>query len=255
MQELDEHCKVFGPISLSFDITRLREIGITPVIYVPQKLDNSSLSQISTICARGIYYTREVMKQLDKIKNNSDPSWVSTHYKKPLAPDAVLKLNNPDEQGNLVASYDIPANHVHNLIQHIGFNNIPFDHSSGILNFFMNMFYPTDNTHTGEQLGYYSQREWRLIAGDINLNGRPIGRTLNKSEIEDLERVDSAFWTRSLEFDGKMNKRSDLALVYQPVPDWSFFDYVESVYVPEELLGQTQDIVKDKAVAYPIFTT
>jgi hypothetical protein len=36
VSELPGHSAVFGPISLSFDVAKLRDAGATPVIYVPQ---------------------------------------------------------------------------------------------------------------------------------------------------------------------------------------------------------------------------
>ena len=46
VDELAAHSTVFGPISLSFDIAKLRGTGATPVIYVPQGITDSPLSQI-----------------------------------------------------------------------------------------------------------------------------------------------------------------------------------------------------------------
>jgi hypothetical protein len=34
--ELDRHATTFGPISLSFNIDKLRAAGLTPIVYVPQ---------------------------------------------------------------------------------------------------------------------------------------------------------------------------------------------------------------------------
>ncbi len=70
----------------------------------------------------------------------------------------------------------MPASNIDAMMKHVGYRNIPFDHSIGMLGIFLNIFYPTDNTHSGELLGYYRQREWRLIGGELNFNDRPLGR-------------------------------------------------------------------------------
>ena len=116
----------------------------------------------------------------------------------------------------MVALYEVPALHVRQVLQHVGFNNIPFDHSIGVLSVFLNMFYPTDNEHTGDQLGYYRQREWRVVAGDINFAGRPMGRPLTSEETAGLLGIDSGFWSRVLAVDGVDKARADLALIYDP---------------------------------------
>src|SRR5262249_53334802 len=147
--------------------TRLREVGAWPVIYVPQGIGLSALSQIATFCVRGAYHTRHVLSQLDNLKVQSDPDWVSKRHGAPVSTNFTINLQNTDDKGTIVAQYAVPGGNVQDILKYVGFNNIPFDHSVGVLNAFMNMFYPTDNTHKDDLLGYYRQREWRLIAGDI----------------------------------------------------------------------------------------
>jgi hypothetical protein len=248
--ELLLHAKVFGPITLSFDIAALREAGATPVIYVPQGVASSALSQIGTFCVRGAYHTRYVLRQLQGLKEHSDPQITSARHGMPVAPDYKLHLQNSDAAGKIVASYEVPALQVQHVLQHVGFNNIPFDHSTGMLSVFMNMFYPTDNTHTGDELGYYRQREWRLIAGDVNFNNRPMGRPLTGAESATLEAIDPVFWNRKLTVEGKPHKRSELALVYEPLPKWNFFDLVRTVIVPERAVSRVQSIAPDKPVQH-----
>jgi hypothetical protein len=124
------------------------------------------------------------------------------------------------------------------------------DHSVGILSVFLNIFYPTDNPHTGDHLGYYRQREWRLIAGDINFNERPMGRSLSVPEVTRLEEIDPQFWTRELTVDGAQRPRSALALVYDPVPNWNFFELVEAIFVPRHAIDRVRAIVGNKIALY-----
>jgi len=250
--ELAPHSEIFGPIALAFDIAKLRENGAMPVIYVPQGVAESPFSQIATFCVRGAYHTKHVLRQLQELKELSDPDLAAKHFRMPTSQNYKLNLQNSDPAGSIVAKYDIPASYVQDVLSYVGFNNIPFNHSVGVLGVFMNMFYPTDNTHTGDQLGYYRQREWRLVAGDISVNDRPIGRELTEKELCEIENIDPEFWTRNLEYEGNSKKRSSLALIYDPVPDWRFFDFVETVYVPKdvpkEALEQARTIVGDKLV-------
>jgi len=243
IEELPAHAAMFGPVALSFDLARLRSAGATPVIYAPQGLGGSALSQLSTFCVRGAYHTRYVLRQLQGLKEMSDPVVVGERYQKPVNPDYTLDLQNTDAEGKVVAKYDVPALHVRQVLQHVGFNNIPFDHSIGVLSVFLSMFYPTDNAHTGDQLGYYRQREWRVVAGDINFAGRPMGRPLAAEEVRRLLAVDPGFWGRTLTVEGGDKARSDLALVYDPEPGFSFFDLVEAVYVPRQGMARARDIV------------
>ena len=241
--ELPEHCKIFGPISLAFNPAALRAAGAIPVIYVPQGDADSPLSLIATFCVHGIHHTKGILSQLQQLKETADPMQLGQRLKMPIDPSCELQMKNTDAEGNIVAEYKIPLTHVKNVLQYIGFNSIPFDHSAGILGYFLDMFYPTDNTYKGDQLGYYRQREWRLIVTNINLQGRPIGRKLSGSEIAELEKVNPEFWSRKLSVDGMDQKRSELALVYDPTPNWNLFDVIEEVLVPADAVDRVRAIV------------
>lgn len=247
--ELTKHCASFGPLALSFDIERLRESGAMPVIYIPQGL-NSTLSQIATFCVNGAHHTKSVLGQLQQLKEVSDPSLATQRFGHPVAPNYNLDLKNNDSAGNIVASYSVPATHVQQLLQHVGFNNIPFDHSIGVLGIFLNMFYPTDNLYQGELLGYYRQREWRLIASDVKINGRPMGRELSVAEKNDLTAINPTFWNRAILVDGNDTTRQELALVYEPIEGWNIFDFLESIYAPECVHARVRKIVGDQIPIY-----
>jgi hypothetical protein len=241
--ELKAHGTVFGPISLSFDPMALRGAGATPVMYVPQGVGESLLSQIGTFCVRGAYHTQHVLKQLQGLKEMSDPALAEKRFGYPVAPNYQLILRNTDAAGNVVAEFPVGASDVQHVLQHVGFNNIPFDHSIGTLTVFLNMFYPTDNAHTGDALGYYRQREWRVIAGDIDFNHRPMGRKLSPAEISEVEDIDPQFWKRELVVDSVSTPRSALALAYDPVPSFDFFKVVDDVLVPREAEERVRQIV------------
>lgn len=244
--ELPDHNKVFGPISLAFNVAALRAAGAVPVIYVPQGRADSPLSQIATFCVYGVHHTKGVLSQLQELKETANPALLSQHLNRSVDPNCELQLRNTDSAGNVVAEYKIRLTDVQQFLQYVGFNNIPFDHSAGILGYFLDIFYPTDNMHQSDQLGYYRQREWRLIATNINLQGRPIGRVLSSFEAAELETVDVEFWGRKLAVDGVEKRRSELALVYKPTPSWDFFGLVEEVLVPRDAVDQAQAIVGDK---------
>ena len=241
--ELPAHSAIFGPTALSFNLMALRSAGATPVIYVPQGISESLLSQLGTFCVRGAHHTRYILNQLQGLKEMSDPTIAEKRLGLPVNPNYQLDLRNTDAEGKVVARYPVAASDVRHVLQHVGYNNIPFDHSVAILTVFLNMFYPTDNAHTGDALGYYRQREWRVIAGDINFNQRPMGRSMSPTEIAEVEDIDPQFWTRELTVDGVPTRRSALAQIYDPVPDWDFFSLVEEVLVPREAVDRVREIV------------
>jgi hypothetical protein len=246
--QLPAHNIVFGPISLSFDIGKLRAAGAMPVIYVPQGVMDNPLSQIGVFAVRGAYHTKYVYERLQALKEICDPQIAVRKFGQPL--DKIF-LKNHDPTGKVVAEYEVPASNINDLMQHIGYRNIPFDHSIGVLSILASMFYPTDNTYAGDQLGYYRQREWRVIGG-LNLNSRPMGRKLNGQEEAGLKSIDNQFWTREIEVptleasEPDRQKRVSLALVYDPIEGYNFFDFVEAVYVPKAAEDRARAIVGEK---------
>jgi hypothetical protein len=250
--ELAAHCAIFGPIALSFDIARLRGSGATPVIYVRQDGGENALSAISTFCVHGAYHIQHVLRRLQGLKELSDPALEARRVGTPVAPNYELTLQNTNPAGKVVAEYNVPASNVRHVLQHVGFSTIPFDHSIGVLNVFLNMFHPADDIHTGEPPRYYRQREWRLIAGDTNYDDWPSGRSLSDPEMARLQEIDSQFWSCELMVDGVSRRRSALALVYDPVPNWNFFELVEAIFVPERALEPARAIVGHKVAVHPL---
>jgi hypothetical protein len=107
----------------------------------------------------------------------------------------------------------------------------------------MNIFYPTDNDYSQQELGYYRQREWRLIESDIGFNNHPMTRTLTNAEKTNLHSSDPVFWGRHLSTRDRSGTRADLALIYQPQPDLNFLSIAKSVTVPEEAIARVKAIV------------
>jgi hypothetical protein len=242
VSELPAHSAIFGPISLSCEITKLRNAGAIPVIYVPQGTVTSPLSTIATFSVNGIYHTKGVLTHLHDMNQASDPVALAQQLGRPVSPDCVINLNNTGPGGEIVAHYSVRMSDLKNVLQYVGFNNIPFDHSAAVLGFLLNLFYPADNTHQDDELGYYRQREWRLTASDIAIKRRPIARKLSDPEMLLLEKVDPEFWTRELMVDGVPQRRSALALIYDPTPGWDFFELVDEILVPEDAVDRVRAI-------------
>lgn len=240
--ELAEHCNVFGPLALAFDITKVRDAGALPVMYVPQSV-NTPLSLIGEFCVNGIHHTRGVLGQLQQLKECTDSESAKKVLGHPLAENCMMTLQNSDSMGQVVASFDVPAIQIKRILQHIGFNNIPFDHSIGVLSVFLNMFCPTDNERRDQPLGYYRQREWRLIGNDISLNGRALVRSLSNDEKKRLTAIDIAFWSHDLEVEGQMVSRQDLAVVYEPTEGWNPISLVDSIFAPSHAIDRVKEVV------------
>lgn len=248
-EELPQHARSFGPIALAFKIESLRNAGATPVVYVPQGIQSNPLSLISLFMVRGAYHTRYVINHLNDIAQGADREKLQAKLGVPVHENYTLNLRNSGKSGEIVADYPVPAAHIHQLMQHVGFNNIPFDHSVGVLAMLMNMFYPTDNPYAQDELGYYRQREWRLIGGEIKFNGRPMGRELTINERSRLLQVDPVFWGRAITVPRthteppETKSRVEWAQVYEPLNGWNLFEHVDHIRAPKQVLDKVRAIV------------
>jgi hypothetical protein len=250
--ELARHSETFGPISLAFKITKLREIGANPVVYVPQGITASPHSLIPTFAVNGIYHTKFVLSQLQELKALSDPSQLSAQLGLPVDPSCEAVLTNPHPDGKSKDEYRVRITEIEKVLRYVGYRNIPFDHSVAIIDYFLSLFYPTDNVFRNDELGYYRQREWRLVASTIGILGRPLTRALSLTEIAEVERIDHDFWSRELTVGSKINRRSELALVFEPEQNWNFFDIVEEVLVPECAVKKVKAIVGDGVAVHAL---
>jgi hypothetical protein len=133
--ELPSHAHIFGPISLAFEITDLRAVGALPVLYAPQGVGNSMASQLSTLIVRGAWHTEKVLSKLNELKTLADAEKMTAKLGQEISPTYSLHLKNSDNEGKIVADYEVPAEHVKRLLEFVGYQSIPFEHSTAILRF------------------------------------------------------------------------------------------------------------------------
>lgn len=230
--ELPEHAKTFGPFTLQFSSAKLRSVGAMPVIYAPQAIPGHPSSELAEFCVKAATHTKYVLERLEELKKLALNLETGYYEGKPVHPQATIRLQNVDPAGNVVGEYSIKPTDISGLMRYVGFRNIPLDHSIAMLGVYENMFYPTDNTHANDQLGYYRQREWRLISSSIAMEGVHHTRSLTPHEQTKLEAIDISFWSRSITVGTQTASRSSIAQVFTPPRNLRLSDLVEKIYVP-----------------------
>lgn len=230
--ELPEHAKTFGPFALRFSPEKLRAAGAMPVIYAPQELPGHPASVIAEFCVKAAWHTKYVLETLEGLRKVAETLGTGTYGGFPVDKDATIDLGNVTPEGTPVNDFKIKPSDVEALMTHIGYRNIPFSHSIAMLGIYENMFYPTDNAYSDDMLGYYRQREWRLVLSNFEFNGQPVSRALTADERRKLEAVDAAFWQRELTVRGQTSSRSMLAQLYLPYGGMTPRDLIESIVVP-----------------------
>jgi hypothetical protein len=214
--ELPEHAKTFGPFALRFSLEKLRAAGAMPVIYAPQELPGHPASVIAEFCVKATWHTKYVLESLEGLRKVAETLGTGTYNGFPVDKDATIDLNNVSAEGTRVNEFKIKPSDAAALMMHIGYRNIPFADSIAMLAIYENMFYPTDNAYSDDMLGYYRQREWRLVPSNFEINGQPGSRPLTADECRKLEAVDPTFWQRELTVRGQTSSRSALAQIHLP---------------------------------------
>ena len=247
-QELSEHSTRFGPFALEFETTALRRIGALPVIYMPQALsEQDHLALLGPFVVGHLDQIRSTLDLLNQISQFGNPAYVQSLGANSVADDCMVTLTNPDESGGTVQEFQVPWIAIRDLLSFIGFKRAPFDAMMGATSIAQALFYPTDDDHHDQELGYYRQREWRITA-DYNINGSPRGRSLQDEEKEILLELDEPFW-RGNTHSSKPIPRVDEALaLVQPTPV-ELFGNVTRIIVPDNFAGQARQVFGDRVAA------
>ena len=169
---LEEHSKRFGPFAIEFDFMALRRAGALPVIYMPQALSKQDhLTLIGPFVVRLLDSIKHLLGSLNTLNQFKDPG------AELIADDCMVTLTNGDESRGTLQEFQVPWHSIRDLLSFLTFENPPFDAMTGAISIAQSLFYPTDDDHVDERLGYYRQREWRITAG-YSVNEIPRGRIL-----------------------------------------------------------------------------
>ena len=246
-QELGRHSTRFGPFALEFDTTALRRIGALPVIYMPQALSaQDHLAMLGPFVVGHLGQIRASLQKLNDLDQLDNLEYMQSQYPgaSSIADDCLVTLSNGDESRGVVQEFKVPLKTIRGVLNYLGFETAPFNAMIGATSIAQAIFYPTDDDHQNQELGYYRQREWRITA-DYAVNGTPRGRSLQDEEKELLLGLDESFWGRETH-SGRQLRRVDeaLALVH-PAPA-ELIGMVRRLIVPNDFANNANKIIGDR---------
>ena len=238
----------FGPFALEFDTVALRRFGALPVIYMPQALsEQDPLALLGPFVVGHLDQIRGTLERLDQLAHLDDPAYVQNLGSNVVPDDFMVILSNGDASRGTVQEFQIPWKVIRDLLSFIGFETAPFNAMTGVTSVAQTLFYPTDDDHHEQELGYYRQREWRITA-DYYVNGLPRGRSLQDEEKDLLLEVDRYFWKGNTHTSNP-NPRVDEALaLVQPAPA-KLLDKATRIIVPDEIYGQARQTLGGRVTA------
>ncbi len=242
--EVDEHSRRFGSFALEFEIETLRRIGALPVIYMPQALsEHDHLALIGLFVVSHLGHIDYTLKQLHFLGQHRDPAFIQKTYPGAtrLDENAMFNLGNTDQSGGIVQESQVPWSAIRNLLDFVGFRNAPFHAMTGVTSILQSLFYPTDDDHVDERLGYYRQREWRVAAG-YDVNGIPRGQTLEDKRSRTLLEIDERFWGHQLDIGTEAFRRVDKALTLSCPNPQELVNMISRLIVPPEVVAEARSV-------------
>ena len=244
--ELRKHSMRFGPFALEFETNALRRAGALPVIYMPQALsEQDPLALLGSFVVIQLGQIRGTLEKLNDLDQFNDSAYLQEQFGvNTMAEDCMVNLRNVDGSGGIVQEFQVPWNAIRDILSYIGFETAPFDAMIGATSIAQPLFYPTDDDHHDQELGYYRQREWRITA-DYYVNGSPRGRGLQDEEKELLLELDESFWRRNTHSTKPVPRVDEALVLVQPTPT-ELLDMVTRIIVPDDFVTQARQHFGDR---------
>lgn len=119
---------------------------------------------------------------------------------------------------------------------------IRIDHLRGAVQALSGLFYPTEDFEFNDQLGYYRQREWRIISHMV-LENVHLARDLTAREKELVSAADQSWWNHIVTFRDGDARRIDQAKTFDRIRGRAVpFEFVRRVIVPDGSEGDAAKI-------------
>ncbi|ATP56240.1 hypothetical protein CPT03_07040 [Pedobacter ginsengisoli] len=228
--ELSNHAKFFGNVSLEFEVSQLQQAHVCPVFYLPQ--DSKDLiwrGAFGSLLSR-LAETHQLLERLQKFFEYS-----SNHSNS----EEFLILTNKGDS----FPTDIKIKDLHFLLSMLNDGSQPFSEQLGAIKGLSNLFYPIENTKYTDKLGYYMQREWRMIS-NIKYRNKSLVNDLTTEEKDRLLELDKKYFDKEVIIPTGTFKRIDLCRFLRTINGKPITELIKRIFVPNSILSETRDLLK-----------
>jgi hypothetical protein len=216
--QLPDHASEFGEFALEFEIDTLRELGGMPAIYLPSQTGGTrGLDGIGGILPAMYAQLQNFIREFKRLKH-VDAEWGK------FLDDTTTRL---------------------------GLQSV--DYLYWVPEVFLNLCMPTENLRYTGELGYYRQREWRLIHNFVH-NGEMPAKELSPEQKSELEKVNPFFAELVGLRDQARSKRSMFCLYFRGLNNELVFSKVRRLHAPQSKLEQVSALLKVSGFDVPVVT-
>lgn len=211
-EKLLEHTKIFGNFSIEFNTNILREIGITPAMYLPIfNYDNDR--HLQNVSSKFVYrlmkFHQEAREEAEKIDNDLMKASKVSDYSK------ILSLKQKKQEI---------------LEKRAWFEGLA------------NMIYPLDNNSYTQENGYYQQREWKLPANLTN-NGSDTTEIATHEQQQELLDINRNFFSKEINYLGRKLSRAMISFFLKTFQQKHILEHANKIIVPKENVAQVRALL------------
>lgn len=211
-EKLLEHTKIFGNFSIEFNTNILREIGITPAMYLPIfNYDNDR--HLQNVSSKFVYrlmkFHQEAREEAEKIHNDLMKASKVSDYSK------ILSLKQKKQEI---------------LEKRAWFEGLA------------NMIYPLDNNSYTQENGYYQQREWKLPANLTN-NGSDTTEIATHEQQQELLDINRNFFSKEINYLGRKLSRAMISFFLKTFQQKHILEHANKIIVPKENVAQVRALL------------
>jgi hypothetical protein len=236
---LRSHSEAFGPFSLQWKESALRSLGAIPVFYVPLQWSNGSLEGIGSALLARLAEIQAVLTRVEEIEA------AAKQASSPAEAIILTRKDHPDTVSRLSAAGAL------DMIAMLEVEHQPIAVLRNALQALSGFFSPVEDLRFTTPLGYYQQREWRIIANMVHLD-QAVTTSLPDPLRQRLLSDDADYWGASIEMPTGWCARIDQCQIFKEFRGRPIIETVHQVVVPNAAVPAVKQLLNSAGVSLPV---
>lgn len=219
--ELPQHAEVFGHFAIEFDIPVLRSLGAIPVFYLPRTSETKAgLEVLSTAFVACIGEIDILLGRLSEVER--------------------LVRSNVNKDEMVMQEIQCSVGAAEDLLTFVTEGNKPLESLQAL----SGLFYPAEDLKYTDLLGYYRQREWRIL-GNMAKDGLDLTHNLDRGEVVSLMKLDTEFFGQQLLFRTGPYLRVEQCKLFDQLDGKLIIRYARRAIAPEVAVAIAKKILNE----------
>ncbi|MBX3745790.1 MAG: hypothetical protein KF833_10830 [Verrucomicrobiae bacterium] len=223
ISDLKTHCDTFGPVSLEFDRSAIRDLGALPVIYIPQVVDKRKdlMASIGYAFVSKLRYVRRVLDELAALRAEAQA----------FDQDESMVVSTNEASEEVV----IHNRSLRGFLDMVKPKQESLEELSSTIQALSCLFFPAGpSCPESSQMDYYHEREWRVISEILN-SGDPVDAPLNLVEKADFAKIYPSWNLSLIPFGSETLRYLDCCRIIRDINCTPIKSRVRRVILPQEI--------------------